>query len=52
MSSGVSETKEGVEKQIEAIGISSEHFANVMEINKYFEEHRINQLFSVRKLLI
>ena len=33
--------------QMQQIGISSEHFQDVQGINKYLQDHRINQLFNV-----
>ena len=36
-----------VMSQMEQIGISSEHFQDVQGINKYLQDHRINQLFNV-----
>ena len=35
--------------QMSQIGISSEHFQDVQGINKYLQDHRINQLFNVSK---
>ena len=48
MSSGIRTDKAGIEAQMDAIGISQEHFSNVELINGYFDEHKINQLFNVR----
>ena len=33
--------------QMQQIGISSEHLGDVQGINKYLQDHRINQLFNV-----
>ena len=33
--------------QMKQIGISPEHFNDIQGINKYLQEHRINQLFNV-----
>ena len=51
MSSGVITEKKGIEAQMEAIGISPEHFGDVEGINKYFDQHKINQLFNVRSFI-
>ena len=50
MSSGVITDKKGIEAQMETLGISQEHFTSVEGINSYFDEHKINQLFNVRKI--
>ena len=42
MSSGVKTDRAGIGAQMEAIGVSSEHFSSIEGINKYFDEHRIN----------
>ena len=47
MSSGVKTDKEGITSQMEAIGVSAEHFGNIEGINKYFNDHKVNQLFNV-----
>lgn len=39
-------------KQMEQIGISTEHFQNVDNINKYLQDHRVNQLFNVSQYQI
>ena len=36
---------------MEKIGISAEHLGDVQGINKYLQDHRINQLFNVSILL-
>ena len=36
-----------VMSQMEQIGISNEHLQDVQGINKYLQDHRINQLFNV-----
>ena len=51
MSSGVITEKKGIEAQMELIGISPEHFSDVEGINKYFDQHKINQLFNVRSFI-
>ena len=33
--------------QMQKLGINSEHFSSVQQINQYLEQHRINQLFNV-----
>ena len=45
-------TQADVMSQMAQIGISSEHFANVQGINKYLQDHRINQLFNVSYLAL
>ena len=35
--------------QMQQIGISSEHLQDVQGINRYLQDHRINQLFNVSK---
>ena len=36
--------------QMQQIGISAEHLGDVQGINKYLQDHRINQLFNVSAL--
>ena len=36
-----------INRQLEDLNISAEHYEGVATINKYLEAHRVNQLFNV-----
>ena len=38
---------QAITMQMQKLGINSEHFSSVQQINQYLEQHRINQLFNV-----
>ena len=56
MKKGPTETEqreqEVTKKQLNDLGISEEHQQDVATINKYLEDHRINQLFNVSFCLL